>query len=156
MSPQHSRFNKSSGNSGNPEIAVHTITDAGTAHSEEMRQRMIRYALAMGIRIVCLGLIFVVDGWFKILMVAGAVFLPWFAVVIANGGDKAEVLSDSLLDAVPQRELDSPLTPTATSFTDEPIPTPETLIGEIVPSDDQPTDKTTDKITDKTTGKSGL
>jgi hypothetical protein len=87
---------------------VHSITDAGAAHSEEMRQRMIKYAVAMGIRMVCLILVFVVDGWFKILPVIGAVFLPWFAVVIANGGDHAEVHSESLIDYVPLGELDAP------------------------------------------------
>jgi hypothetical protein len=87
---------------------VHSITDAATAHSEEMRQRMIKYAVAMGIRMVCLILIFVVDGWFKVLPVIGAVFLPWIAVVIANGSDKAEIHSDSLLDYVPLAELDAP------------------------------------------------
>ena len=69
--------------SGDPE--VHSITDAAAAHSEDMRERMIKYAVAMGIRMVCLILIFVVDGWFKLVAVAGAVFLPWIAVVIANG-----------------------------------------------------------------------
>jgi hypothetical protein len=87
---------------------VHSITDAAAAHSDEMRQRMIKYAVAMGIRMVCLILIFVVDGWFKLLPVLGAVFLPWVAVVIANGSDKAEIHSDSLLDYVPLTELDAP------------------------------------------------
>src|SRR6476469_4689602 len=73
---------------------VHSITDAATAHSEEMRQRMIKYAVAMGIRMVCLVLIFVVDGWFKILPVIGAVFLPWFAVVIVTVNDNDEAHSD--------------------------------------------------------------
>ncbi|MBT2523515.1 DUF3099 domain-containing protein [Arthrobacter sp. ISL-28] len=86
---------------------VHSITDAAAAHSEDMRERMIKYALAMGIRMVCLILIFVVDGWLKLVAVAGAVFLPWIAVVIANGSDKAEVHSDSLLDYAPYAELEA-------------------------------------------------
>ena len=98
---------------GNPDVPsgdseVHSITDAAAAHSEEMRQRMIKYAVAMGIRMVCLILIFVVDGWLKILPVIGAVFLPWFAVIIANGGDQAEVHSESLLDSAPLAQLDAP------------------------------------------------
>lgn len=76
---------------------VVSITDAGAAHSDEIRSRMIKYAVAMGIRMVCLGLLFVLDGWFKLIAVAGAVFLPWFAVIIANGGDKAETPSDHLI-----------------------------------------------------------
>lgn len=69
---------------------------------------MIKYAVAMGIRMVCLILVFVLDGWLKIIAVAGAVFLPWIAVVIANGGDKAEIHSDSLLESAPLAELDTP------------------------------------------------
>lgn len=91
--------------SGHPE--VHSITDAAAAHSDDMRERMIKYALAMGIRMVCLILIFVVDGWFKLVAVAGAIFLPWIAVVIANGSDKAETHSDALLDYAPYAELES-------------------------------------------------
>jgi len=87
---------------------VHSITDAAEAHSEDMRKRMVKYAVAMGIRMVCLILIFVVDGWFKIIAVAGAVFLPWIAVVIANGNDKAEAHSDALLDSAPLAEIESP------------------------------------------------
>lgn len=86
---------------------MHSITDAAAAHSDDMRERMIKYAVAMGIRMVCIILIFVVDGWFKIIAVAGAVFLPWIAVVIANGSDKAEVHSDALLDYVPAIELEA-------------------------------------------------
>jgi hypothetical protein len=86
---------------------VHSITDAAAAHSDEMRERMIKYAVAMGIRMVCLILIFVVDGWFKLIPVLGAVFLPWVAVVIANGSDRAEIHSDSLLDYAPLAELDA-------------------------------------------------
>lgn len=86
---------------------VHSITDAAVAHSDEMHQRMVKYAVAMGIRMVCLILIFVVDGWFKLIPVLGAVFLPWVAVVIANGSDRAEIHSDSLLDYAPLAELDA-------------------------------------------------
>ncbi|MFB8371650.1 DUF3099 domain-containing protein [Pseudarthrobacter sp. NPDC055928] len=117
-----------SGDSG-----VHSITDAAAAHSEDMRQRMIKYALAMGIRMVCLILIFVVDGWFKLLMVAGAVFLPWIAVVIANGSDKAEIHSDSLLDSAPLAELEGPSWPAAKAEPDSDI-----LQGELIDDDDEP------------------
>ncbi len=84
---------------------VVSITDAGTAHSDEIRSRMIKYAVAMGIRMACLGLLFVLDGWFKLIAVAGAVFLPWFAVIIANGGDKAETPSDHLIGTPLQAAL---------------------------------------------------
>jgi hypothetical protein len=107
---EHRREHRRPGEPGpySGDAEVHSITDAATAHSEEMRERMIKYAVAMGIRLVCLLLVFVVDGWFKIIAIAGAVFLPWIAVVIANGGDKAEIHSDSLLDFAPYAEIDAP------------------------------------------------
>ncbi len=112
--------------SGDP--VVHSITDAAAAHSDDMRERMIKYAVAMGIRLVCLLLIFVVDGWFKIIAVAGAVFLPWIAVVIANGSDKAEVHSDALLDYVPAVELEA-----SPSEEGEPPAAPVTVLeGELI------------------------
>ncbi|WP_224091017.1 DUF3099 domain-containing protein [Arthrobacter sp. StoSoilB13] len=116
--------------SGDPE--VHSITDAAAAHSEDMRERMIKYAVAMGIRMVCIILIFVVDGWFKIIAVAGAVFLPWIAVVIANGSDKAEDHSDSLLDYVAAAEIEG----SPQSTYDESTDNITVLKGELV--DDEP------------------
>ena len=123
-------------NSGDTE--VHSITDAAAAHSEEMRQRMVKYAVAMGIRMVCLVLVFVVDGWFKVLPVIGAVFLPWVAVVIANGGDHAEVHSESLIDYVPMGELDAPRPDAAPGHgpptaADAPV---TVLQGELIDGDD--------------------
>ena len=101
---------------------------------------MIKYALAMGIRMVCLIMIFVVDGWFKIIAVAGAVFLPWIAVVIANGSDQAEQHSDLLLDSAPLAELEGPEAAPAGGE-----PTAEVLQGEVVddnePGQDQDQDQ---------------
>ena len=131
---------------GNPDVPsgdseVHSITDAAAAHSEEMRQRMIKYAVAMGIRMVCLILIFVVDGWLKILPVIGAVFLPWVAVIIANGSDTAEVHSDSLLEHAPLAQLDAQAAAPAgqgDAVRDDPSMT--LLQGELVDDDDSPKD----------------
>ena len=116
------------------DTGVHSITDAATPHSEDMHRRMMKYALAMGIRMVCLILIFVVDGWLKLVMVAGAVFLPWIAVVIANGGDQAEVHSDSLLDSAPLAELESPDWPPEQEENPSAV-----LQGELIDDDDEPT-----------------
>ncbi|MCU1531949.1 MAG: hypothetical protein JWO49_1520 [Arthrobacter sp.] len=118
---------------------VHSITDAATAHSDEMRQRMIKYAVAMGIRMVCLILIFVVDGWFKVLPVIGAVFLPWVAVVLANGSDQAEIHSDSLLDHAPMGELDAPAPEASTAAApaaSREDPSMTLLQGELIDDDD--------------------
>jgi hypothetical protein len=112
---------------------VHSITDAAESHSEDIRRRMVKYALAMGIRMVCLVMIFVLDGWLKIIAVAGAVFLPWIAVVIANGSDMAEEHSDALLDSAPLAELEAPPLPTGHEEQGS-----EVLQGELINDDDEP------------------
>lgn len=113
---------------------VHNITDAPTAHTDEMRQRMIKYAVAMGIRMVCLVLIFILPGWFKLIAVAGAVFLPWVAVIIANGGsDTMNEHSNALLDAAPLTEL-----PAARPGPAAPPADSEVLQGEIIPEEEKP------------------
>ena len=46
---------------------------------------MIKYTVAMTVRVVCLILGMVVQGWLMWVFFAGAILLPYFAVVIANG-----------------------------------------------------------------------
>ncbi|MGP9502312.1 DUF3099 domain-containing protein [Specibacter sp. AOP5-B1-6] len=87
---------------GAPAGNVQAITNAAVSHSEEMHSRMVKYAVTMGIRMVCLAAIFVFDGWFKLIPVIGAVVLPWVAVVIANGGaDIVHQETVELLDEAP-------------------------------------------------------
>jgi hypothetical protein len=45
---------------------------------------MLKYTIAMSVRVVCIALCLVVHGWWILIPAAGAVFLPYFAVVIAN------------------------------------------------------------------------
>ena len=79
----------------------HTVASAGTITSlpmspdEERRERMIKYAAAMGVRLVCIAACFVVTGWWLLLPALGAIVLPYFAVIAANtvtnrGGDVVE------------------------------------------------------------------
>ncbi|GAB3250690.1 DUF3099 domain-containing protein [Arthrobacter pigmenti] len=95
-------------NKAGSDETVHSITDARMAHTDEMHSRMIKYSVSMGIRVVCLILVFVVDGWLQWAFIVGAVVLPYFAVIIANGGSDTSKLqhSTSLLDAPPARELE--------------------------------------------------
>jgi Protein of unknown function (DUF3099) len=65
---------------------VFNITNAQRALSEEQAGRTRRYLLSMGIRTACLLGAVVVSGWPRWIMVAGAVVLPYFAVVAANAG----------------------------------------------------------------------
>lgn len=45
---------------------------------------MIKYSIAMGIRMVCIVLMLFVQGWWLLVCAAGAILLPYFAVVVAN------------------------------------------------------------------------
>ena len=45
---------------------------------------MIKYSVAMGVRVLCLILAVIVPGWWAAVPLIAAVFLPYFAVVIAN------------------------------------------------------------------------
>lgn len=45
---------------------------------------MIKYSVTMGIRIACIVAMLFVHSWWLIVFGAGAVFLPYVAVVIAN------------------------------------------------------------------------
>lgn len=66
-----------------------SITTLGETPDEERHRRMVRYAIAMGIRLVCILLCFVVQGWWLILPAAGAIVLPYIAVVLANAVTRA-------------------------------------------------------------------
>ena len=57
---------------------------------------MVKYLVAMTIRVVCIVAAIFVEGWLMWLCFAGAIFLPYFAVVIAN----AQVSRGGTLDKV--------------------------------------------------------
>lgn len=60
------------------------ITSMPQTIDEERHVRMRKYALMMGIRVVCfLALIWVRGPW-MLVFAAGAIFLPYFAVILAN------------------------------------------------------------------------
>jgi hypothetical protein len=65
---------------------THTITSAQRALSDEQSSRTRKYLISMGIRTACvIGAIFI-PGWPRWVLIAGAVVLPYLAVVIANAG----------------------------------------------------------------------
>lgn len=65
---------------------VYTITAAQRGLSREQVGRTRRYLISMGIRTACVIAAIFVPGWPKWLFIAGAVVLPYLAVVIANAG----------------------------------------------------------------------
>jgi hypothetical protein len=86
---------------------VHSITDADEARSAEQHSRIVKYTVSMSVRLACFIGAFFTHGPLQWALLAGAVVLPYFAVIIANGGaDRSKkVHSDALLDAPPRWAL---------------------------------------------------
>lgn len=63
---------------------VPNITSIGESEEEERRHRTRQYLLTMAIRSACVLLMVFVRGPWMFVVAAGAILLPWIAVVIAN------------------------------------------------------------------------
>jgi hypothetical protein len=70
--------------------SVHVVTQARPSLTDDVAYRQRRYLLMMGIRTVCFViavLLFINHfGWLCAIPAVGAIFIPYFAVVFANGG----------------------------------------------------------------------
>ena len=96
----------------------HLITDADQSPEQELRAREIRYVLMMGIRALCVivaAVLVMTDApllplWLTV-CVAGAVILPWTAVLLAN--DRAPKAEHRLVNKFrkPEAEPDAPALP---------------------------------------------
>jgi hypothetical protein len=73
-----------------PQRDVALVTDAKRPMSEDIAYRERRYLLMMGIRVLCfvVAVVLFVEhaGWLAAIPAAGAIVMPYFAVVFANGG----------------------------------------------------------------------
>ena len=69
---------------------VHLVTQARRPMSEDIRYRQNRYLIMMGIRIICFAVAIVLYiehlRWLILIPAVGAIFIPYIAVVFANGG----------------------------------------------------------------------
>jgi uncharacterized membrane protein YdbT with pleckstrin-like domain len=65
-----------------------SITALPESPEVDRRRRMVRYAIAMSIRVVCIIACLFVQGWWLLLPIIGAVVLPYVAVVLANVGSR--------------------------------------------------------------------
>ena len=63
---------------------VHSVTSAASSTTDDQDQRVKRYLVMMGIRVLCFGLVFVTTGWLRWAAIAGAVLIPSFADIVAN------------------------------------------------------------------------
>lgn len=65
-------------------VKAHSITSIPLSPADERRSRMIKYSISMAVRMVCIVAMLFVSGWWLLLCAAGAIFLPYFAVILAN------------------------------------------------------------------------
>jgi hypothetical protein len=69
---------------------AHLVTEAARPRSEDIAYRERRYLIMMGFRVVCfiltIALFAAGAGWVAAIPAAGALVIPYFAVVFANGG----------------------------------------------------------------------
>ena len=65
-----------------------SATSLPRAPEDDLHNRTVRYGLTMLIRTVCFILMVAVHpyGWWTLIFAVGAIFLPYFAVVVANVG----------------------------------------------------------------------
>ena len=69
---------------------AHLVTEARRPRSEDIAYRERRYLIMMAFRVACFGLAIALfaagAGWFAAIPGVGALVIPYFAVVFANGG----------------------------------------------------------------------
>ena len=65
-----------------------SVTDLPESPEDEHRRRVFQYVLAMSIRVVCVVACIWVRGWWLLIPAAGAIILPYIAVVLANVGSR--------------------------------------------------------------------
>jgi hypothetical protein len=65
---------------------VQTATALPRSPQQDRQSRMRKYTIAMSVRMLCLIGVVVAPDWWRFLFGAGAIFLPYVAVVLANAG----------------------------------------------------------------------
>jgi hypothetical protein len=63
---------------------LQSATSLPIAPIDERRIRMIKYSIAMGIRMACIIAMLFVSGWWLVVCATGAIVLPYFAMIVAN------------------------------------------------------------------------
>jgi hypothetical protein len=81
---------------------VYDVTSAPKALSNDISSRQKRYFISMMIRTFCFVLTVVLPSPFRWFALAGAVTLPYIAVVIANAGRETITPSAALLSKKPR------------------------------------------------------
>lgn len=82
-----------------------SISSAKYAHSEEIPGRMKRYVISMAIRTICFIGAVMAPSPYRWFLIAGAVLLPYFAVVIANAGQEQSFQPNESVESQKQIEF---------------------------------------------------
>ena len=82
-----------------------TITGAQAPLSADQRARTHRYLISMAIRTVCFIGAIIATGWLRWALVAGAVLLPYVAVIMANAGRKRAERAEPMIILKDQRQI---------------------------------------------------
>ena len=97
---------------------VPAVTSLPQSPRDEADHRVRRYALTMTIRILCFGLMVLIQpyGWYTWVFAIAAAVLPYIAVVFANAGsDSTETTAES-----PLQQLEAPAVADSPAGDDDP------------------------------------
>jgi hypothetical protein len=88
------------------------ITTAGESRGDDIAGRQRRYLLSMAVRTICvIGAVLVGPTWYRWVLIAGGVFIPYVAVVLANAVNARDDGFALMETAGDYRELSGPATP---------------------------------------------
>ncbi|WKK71252.1 DUF3099 domain-containing protein [Rathayibacter oskolensis] len=67
-----------------------SLTTLPPSPTDARHSRVIKYSIAMSIRMICVICLIFAQGWWLAFFAVGAIVLPYFAVVLANVGGLGE------------------------------------------------------------------
>jgi len=115
-----------------PPSAPQSATSLPRAPRDDAHARSTKYLVMMAVRVACFGAMVLVTpyGWYTWLFAAGAVFLPYVAVVIANVGQDLNASGakapERMLPATPVAHRPAASSPTVIRIAESPAPRPDT------------------------------
>lgn len=101
----------SPGRRSQDEVEVYSITGAQTSLTEDQGGRTRRYLWSMSLRTACFVGAVIASGWLRWALVAGAVVLPYIAVVVANAGRENRRIPPPVVSPGPARPQLGPSAP---------------------------------------------
>jgi hypothetical protein len=82
-----------------------SVTSVGQSPDEERRDRMTKYLISQIVRVICIILAVFVQGWMMWVFFAGAIFLPYFAVVLANAQGQGKTTTKATAVVAPTLKI---------------------------------------------------